>query len=739
MLERLSGVVQRTPRTVVVIAALFAVLGAAAATTLFGKLSGGGWDDAASGSGRAATILSSDFRQGAPNLTLLVTAPQGVATPGATAAGTTLTRQLAAEPGVIGVTSYWTSGGQPLLRSKDGKQALILATIVGDESAVDKRYGQLVPQYQGTRDGLQVQAGGFAAFQHQLNAQAQKDAETGESIALPITLIALVLVFGSLATALLPLIVGMTTVLFCLGVLWLLASVTSLSSLSVSVVTLLGLGLSIDYSLLTVNRYREELRRGQPRADALRATMRSTGRTVAFSALMVTVACSGVVWIPLQAIRSMGYAAMATAPVAAVTSLTVLPAAVVLLGSRVDRRMLGRHGASAAAAGAEDVGFWHRLAVFVMRRPVPVAAAVVVVLLLLGAPILGIKLGMPDERVLPGSAVSRQVAQTISADFPGSVQNAVQVVSVDATAGAGALPGYASRLSRLPDVASVATTTGAYMDGAQVAAGGAGYRQFASGQAVYLSVIPASGNPDQAEQLVSAIRALPAPFPVLVGGVPALNVDAVSVTKHWLPYAIIWVAVVMAVLLLLMTGSFVVPVQALVLSVLSLAATCGALVWVFQDGHLSGLLDFTATGAIVITVPVLLFALAFGLAMDYQVFLLTRIREEYQRCGDPTAAIAIGLERIGRIVTAAAALISIVFLAFLVSGISLNKAFGIGLPLAVLLDATLIRGALLPATMRLTGNLTWWGPGTAWRIPRATTTVSEGDRPADAPREEAEA
>jgi RND superfamily putative drug exporter len=728
MLERLSRLVLRAPRAIVTVAVLLAVFGAVASIFLFGKLTFGGWDDSASGSGRAATILATDFRQGAPNLTLLVTAPQGVATAASSAEGTALTRQLAAEPGVVGVTSYWTSR-QSLLRSRNGKQALILATIVGDESAVDKRYAQLLPQYQGFHDGLRVQAGGFAAFEHELNVQAQKSVETGELIAFPVTLVALIVVFGSLATALLPLLVGMVTVLLCLGVLWILATVTSLSSLSVSVVSLLGLGLAIDYSLLTVNRYREELRSGRSRTDAVTATIRSVGRTVAFSALMVTVAASGVVWFPLQAIRSMGYAAMATAPLAALASLTVLPAAVVLLGARVDRRMLRRRGtasADSARAGAEpEAGFWHRLAVLVMRRPVPIAVAVVIVLLLLGAPVLGIKLGMPDERVLPGNAVPRQVAQTISADFSGSVENAIQVVSTHPVADTGALSGYAASLSRLGDVASVTTATGSYAAGKQVAAGGASYRPFSSGQAVYLSVIPASGDPSLAEQLVSDIRATPAPFPVVAGGVPAVSVDAVAATQHWLPYALIWVAVVMAILLVVMTGSVVLPLQALILSALSLTATFGALVWIFQDGHLSGILGFTATGQIAVTVPILLFALSFGLAMDYQVFLLARIREEYRRCGDPTAAVAAGLERIGRIVTAAAVLISIVFLAFLASGISLDKAFGIGLPLAVLLDATFIRGALLPATMRLTGHRTWWGPGTRWRLPKEADIARE--------------
>ncbi len=711
MLARLAGFVLRRRRAVLAGTAALALVGAAAGATLFGKLTTGGFDDPSSESGRADAYLARVFTQGAPNLTLLVTTARGVDDPSASAEGTALTRQLAAEPGVVGVTSYWTSGRAPRLRGKNGDKALILATIAGDETAVDKRFTGLLPRYQGVHDGLDVQAGGFAALEHVINVQGQKDAETGEAIAFPLTLVALVLIFGSVVAALLPLAVALVTMLLTMGFMWILASVTGLSSLSAGVVSLLGLGLAIDYSLLMVSRYREELRAGRPPADAITATMRSAGRTVAFSAVTVAAASSGMVWFPLQAVRSVGYAGMATAVLAAVTSLTLLPAVFAVLGPRIERGRLIRRRAVTAAAG--ENGSWHRLATFVMRRPVPIATAVTAVLLLLGTPFLGIRLGMPDERVLPAASVPRQVAATINAEFGTSQENAIQIVVPPAAAAyPDAVASYAVTLSRLPDVAQVATVTGSYARGARLAPASAQDRNFAAGGAVYLSVVPASGSLDSAQRLVTGIRAVPAPFRTLVGGIPALNLDAAIAVEHRLPYALTSVAAIMVVLLFLVTGSVVLPFLALVLSALSLTATFGALVWIFQDGHLSWLLGgFTTSGSIAVTVPVMLFALSYGLVMDYQVFLLSRIREEYERTGSGTGAVAMGLERIGRIVTAAAVLISIVFLAFLVSGIALDKTFGIGLPLAVLLDATLIRGALLPAAMRLGGRGTWWAPG----------------------------
>ncbi|BDU08492.1 MMPL family transporter [Nocardia cyriacigeorgica] len=701
----LIDLIMRRRRAVLIFFAVLLMLAGAGSSTLFDKLKGGGFNDPGAESGVAAEVLRDQFGQGQPNLVLLVDAPGSVDDAGVAAAATALVQRLTGEAGVTGVTSYWTSGHPPALRSADGSQGLVVATILGDDDAVEDRITDLEPRYSGIRDGLDVQVGGYAMLQHEMVEQSEKDAITGESIAFPITLIALVLVFGSVMAALLPLAVAMVTVLLTMGAMWLLAGVTDLNALAINVVTLLGLGLAIDYSLLIVSRYREELDAGVEPAQALRTTMNSAGRTVAFSAVTVAVALSGLVFFPLLAVRSVGYAGIAVALIAALSSLTVLPALLAILGSRVDKWRIRRRD---KVSRELHEGRWHRLAMFVMRRPGTVAITVTVVLLFLGAPFLGLKLGYPDERSMPEASSSRQVAEVVRAEFDTSEQSALSVVLPQGGSG---VPEYAQRLSALPEVQRVDTVSGSYADGVLVAPATELNARFAANGGVYLSVVPATDDSAVLEDLVGTIREVDAPSDALVGGVAAVSADATDALLDRLPIALGVVLALMLILLFLLTGSVFLPVVAVLLSCLSLTATFGALVWIFQDGHLSELLGFTVTGTLASTVPIMLFGVAFGLAMDYQVFLLSRIREEYERTGDGTAAVAIGLERIGRIVTAAAVLISVVFLGFLVSDITFMKAFGIGLPLAVLADATLIRGFLLPATMQLGGRWTWWAPG----------------------------
>lgn len=706
MARRLAEFVTRRRRAVLIVAVLLALLGGATSTSLFGKLSAGGFDDPGAESGQAADLLEDTFGQSPPNLALLVTAADGVDGAAAAEAGTRLTESLAAEDGVRDVVSYWSSG-QLQLRSADGDRALVLATIVGDDTEVNDRVGSLADAYGGDADGLTVEVGGYAAFSHELSEQSESDVVTGEMIVFPVTLIALVLVFGGIVAALLPLAVAAATSLLGMGLLWALAEVTSLSVFAANVVTLAGLGLAIDYSLLMVNRYREELAGERTVPEAIRATLGSAGRTIVFASLTVCIALATLILVPLPAIRSIGYAGVLTALLAAASSLVVLPALFAVLGRRVGTPRLRRRRTSAGD------GFWHRLAMVVMRRPLPIATVVTAALLLLGAPFLGMKLGYLDERVMPESSEARHVATVIRSDFATGEQDALQVVAPSGMAEPGE---YAERISLLGHVARVDTVTGSYADGASVAPPGPAHARFAAGDAVYLSVVPEPGTVEQTRELVGAVRAVDAPAETLVGGVAAVAEDADRSLLDMLPWALGAVGLAMVVLLFLLTGSVLLPFLALVLSTLSLSATFGAMVWIFQDGHLSGLFDFTVTGTTISTVPVMLFALAFGLAMDYQVFMLSRIREEYDRGASPTAAVALGLEKVGRIVTAAAVLISIVFLAFLVSDITLMKAFGVGLPLAVLIDATLIRGALLPATMRLLGGATWWAPAWARRL-----------------------
>ncbi|MEV1009613.1 MMPL family transporter [Streptomyces sp. NPDC049881] len=728
----------RHRRAVLVVAVLLALLGGAAGATVFDRMKGGGFDDPGAESGRAAAALAGEFGQDDMNLVLLVRAPGGVDSPAAVRAGAALSERLAGEPGVSAAVSYWTAGQPDQLRGDEGDMALVLAALSGDDTEAAETLDALEPRYAGERDGLTVAFGGPAVVGKELGEASERDAVRGEMIAFPLMLVVLVLIFGSLVAAALPLITGLITILLSFGLLWALAGVTDVNVFAVNVVTLLGLGLAVDYSLLMVSRYREEVAAGHGTEAAIRRTMRSAGRTVVFSAVTVAVTLAGLAWFPLLALRSMAYAGVAVALLTALTTLVVLPALLAVLGPRIEKgRLLRRR----PAKSRQDDGFWHRVASFVMRRPLPVATLATALLLLLGAPFLGLTMGTADERTLPESSPARQVAEEMRAGFASGESQALTVVLPDPSGGAADLGTYAADLSALGGVARVDAPVGSYAAGERVAEPGPQHEQYAApggGDAVWLSVVPGPLSNAEAEDLVHDVRALPAPGEALVGGQTAVNMDGIDAITDQLPVAGLTLAVAMYVLLFLLTGSVLLPLLAMLLSALGLTATFGALVAGFQDGGLAGLLDFTSTGTVVGTVPVLLFAIAFGLGMDYQVFMLSRIREEYEAGGDPVAAVAMGLERIGRIVTAAAATLSIVFLAFVVSEITFLKALGVCLPLAVLMDATLVRGALLPAAMRLAGRATWWLP--RWLRPvhdrlglRESAAPERDDSPAPEP------
>jgi putative drug exporter of the RND superfamily len=644
-------------------------------------------------------------------------------------AGQAITRRLAAEPDLVQVVSYWASGA-PGLKSADGSQALVLGRITGDDEDLDARAAALTEAYARDDASLRVQVGGQAQVFREVGEQVESDLARAEAIAVPITLLLLVVVFASAVAGALPLAVGGFAIVGTLLVLRVLAELTDVSVYALNLTTALGLGLAIDYSLFIVSRYREELRAGREVADALIVTMGTAGRTVLFSAATVAVSLLALLVFPLYFLRSFGYAGIAVVALAAIGALIVLPALLAVLGRRVDRLPLpiGRRRAAAAAARQPGTGLWHRIATSVMRRPVPIALAVVAFLVLLGTPFLGVRFGLPDDRVLPAGAQGRQVAEAVRVNFATDESSALSVVAPgigDPTAHLADIDGYATALSRLEGVERVDALTGAYAGGRRLqgplAAGDDAVapqaRRFAAADGTWLSVVP-SVEPYSAagEDLVAAIRDLPAPLGAQVTGPSAQLVDTKASLFGLLPVAGAIIAVVTFALLFLMTGSVVIPLKALVLNLLSLTAIYGAMVWVFQDGHLAGLLGFTPTGTIDTSMPVLLFCIAFGLSMDYEVFLLSRIKEEYDRTGDNVASVAAGLERTGRIVTTAAALLAIVFVAFATSQVSFLKLFGIGTALAILVDATLIRALLVPAFMRLAGRANWWAPAPLRRL-----------------------
>ncbi|MFD6396109.1 MMPL family transporter [Nocardia sp. NPDC060249] len=699
---------RRRSRWVLGVFAVLAVVLGALGATLFERVEGGGYTDSGSESSRALEVLRTEFGQAPPNLLLLVETESSVEDPESTAAATALVANLQERAGVTEVMSYWTSH-QPALRSVDGKQGLIVASVLGSEREIDERVTAISEELTGEQGSLQVRAGGFAMLMHETVQQSKTDIAKGEAIAFPLTLIALLFVFGGLVAASLPLLVAIGTVLTTMGALWLLTLFMPLSVTATNVATLLGLGLAIDYSLLIVNRYRDELAEGRTPAGAVATTLRTAGRTVAFSALTVAVALAGLLFFPLLAIRSMGYAGIVVAALAALVSLTALPAALLLIGTRIDKGQLGWWFLRAPRP-APGEGAWHKLATAVMRKPISIGLAVTALLLLLGAPFLGVKLGFPDERTLPESMNSRQVTEIVARDFGESDQHTLVAVLPESAYSAAGLDTIARDMSDLDNVRRVDTATGSYAQGGLLVEPTAANARFRVEKAVYLSIVPATGDSDALANLVEQVRAVQTPSELLVGGVAAANADSVAAIENALPWALGFVVIMMLIVLFALTGSVVLPVLAVILSALSLTATFGALVWIFQDGHLSGVLGFTVTGDLSATVPVMLFAAAFGLAMDYQVFLLSRIREEYDRTGKNETAVALGLERVGRIVTAAAILISLVFLGFLASDITFMKAFGIGLPLAVIVDATLVRGFLLPAAMKVLGDANWYAP-----------------------------
>ncbi|MEW1599504.1 MMPL family transporter [Streptomyces sp. NPDC093808] len=684
------------------------------------RLSEGGITSPGSEAARADDLLNSRFEGGSPHLVFIAKAAESVDAGDAAREGRELTGHLAKEKGVVQAASYWTLGQADSLRAKDGTSALIMVRLDGDEDQVRKHAKRILPTVTGKQGPLEVTATGATAVRMEIEKQSEEDLVKAEMLSAPLVLIILLLVFGSVVAASTPLAVGVLAVIGSFVVLRLLDMVTQVSVFSVNITTALGLGLAIDYSLFIVTRYREELAAGRDVHPAIAETMRTAGRTVLFSALTVALSLSAMLVFPMYHLRSFAYSGIAVVALAALGSVIVLPALLAVLGRRVDAlnvRRLWRRTAKDSGARSDREGFWHRLAMAVMRRPLPFALTIAAVLIALGIPFLRVEFADSDDRVLPTSSSAHQGAQVLREQFDSQEGSPIAVVlpGADAKTDAKGVADYAGALSRLPDVARVDTVTGSYSSGSEVAPPSELSERFAATgtqPGTWLAVISdTEPYSERGMDLVAAVRAVPAPSESLVGGQAALLVDSKATLGDKLPWALGIIAASTMLLLFLFTGSLLIPLKAIVLNLLSLTATFGAMVYVFQEGHLRWLVgDFTVTGAIDIDTPVLMFCVAFGLSMDYEVFLLSRIKEEYHRTGDNVSAVAWGLERTGRLVTAAAVLVATVLLAFATSGLTPLKLLGVGLALAVIVDATLVRGILVPAFMRLAGRANWWAP-----------------------------
>ena len=745
MLERIARLAIAAPGKVLMVAGLLAVLLGIFGVPVADKLSPSGFQDPTAESSRAARLLTEKFGQGNVPLVIVVTAPDRYDSPRTVVVVTGILDQLNKSGKVAGVTSAWTTP-QPAnaaLLSADQRSGLIVTGIVGDEARQQAYTKEITEAIVGDRNGVQVLAGGAAMVNLQVTEQSKRDLLVLEAIVVPLSFLVLIWVFGGLFAAALPVGVGVLAILGSLAVLRAVTSFTDVSIFALNLTTAMGLALAIDYTLLMVSRYRDELAEGAGREQALVTTMRTAGRTVLFSAVIVALCMAVLVLFPMNFLRSFAYAGVATVAFAALAAVLVTPAAIVLLGDRLNsldvrraiRRMLGR---PEPVPKPVEQQFWYRSTKFVMRRAVPIGLAVVALLAVLGAPFFGVKPGFPDDRVLPKSASAHQVGDMLRADFTIDSDSEVPIVIPDSAGlDRAAIDRYAAALSAVSEVNSVSAPSGTFIGGRL-----AGPPLAATGEAAGATLLTVGTSlplfSDSSETQLTRLHEVPTPGgrDVEFGGLAQTNRDSVAAITSRLPLVLSLMAAIMLVLLFLLTGSVVLPFKALILNMLSLSAAFGAIVWVFQDGHL-GALGTTATGTLVANMPVLLFCVAFGLSMDYEVFLVSRIREFWlaspQTSADNDESVALGLAHTGRVITAAALIMAISFAALIAAQVALMRLFGTGLTLAILMDATLVRVVLVPVFMHAMGKWNWWAPAPLVRLHRVLGISESGAaRPAKA-------
>lgn len=694
MLRRLAAFTVKRPKSV--LAAVLVLLGISVVLggSVSDKLGTGGNTDPASESSKADEFLDQHFGTTANLVVQLLPRDGTIDSPEVAAIRDRVLKVVAAEPKAKITRSFGDEGAADL-RSKDSRSGLMLVHVGGtaDEAAeTAKRIIANLPH----DTSVTVRAGGALGVQQEIRDKVKGDLKTSESIAVPISLAVLVIVFGGLIAAVLPVVVGVVSIVSTLSVLLLMTAVTDVSVHALTVTTAFGLGLSIDFGLLMVSRFREELANGKDHHPAVIATVNTAGRTILFSAATVTLAMTSLLVFPTYFLRSVGLAATATVLLSAFAAIIVLPALLALLGKRVDSLSVIRRKVPPSA----DSLFWRRFAEVVTHRPLLYALPVVVLLLGLGIPFLNVQFATPDERALPTDSSARLVAESLQRDFTLDPSQAITLVTRnDATV----LQNLAPDISRMNGVVLVTGPIGRFENGQ--AAGPTPAVSGSSYAIVYLSV---QADSDTAQHIVRDIRAKITNRQVEVGGPTATLIDSQAAIGGKLPLAIGLIAGATFILLFLFTGSVVVPVKALVLNLLVLSGVLGIMVWVFQEGHLAGLLGITPA-PLNLSMVVLLCAIAFSLSVDYEIFLLSRIKEARDSGLSNTASTVIGLGRVGRIVTSAALLLTITLISF-ANGLSFMKMFGIGTALAVVIDASIIRGIVVPAFLQLAGDWNWWAP-----------------------------
>lgn len=689
MFEKLGHILVRRRKTVLALFVILIIGAGASSSLLFSRLNSGGYNDPTSQSAKADKYLTSTFHVKDPAIALIVQSNSSVSDPATIADATALEKSISAEPGVTKTLSYWTAGGAAALESTDGKSGYLFIYTANSDPSASKGVAKLIQnKYDGTYKSLHVYVGGYSLVNYAISTKISKDLALAESISIPLTFILLLFIFGGLVAAAMPLIVGVSAILGTFLILYLISLATGVSIFALNLTTGMGLGLGIDYSLLIVNRFREELHSGKTVEESVARTVATAGRTVFFSGLTVFVTIASLMFFPQMFLKSFGYAGVGVVFTAVFGALIPLPAILAMLGTRIDKLVVRK-----SAITPKEDGRWAQTARFVMKRPASIVAFVLIILAILATPIKNIVFSEADSRVLPANNKAAIATAMSIQEFPGQSANPIEIVIPGGASHQDQLATYSAAVAKVPNVVGVSAP--------QVV-----------GNDVRLSaVFSISSRSTDAEKLINAVREVPAPFKVLVGGAAADFTDSQAGIAHTLPWALGWIALTVLILLFMFTGSVILPIKAVVLNVLSLGATMGLLTWIFVDGHMTWLVgSFTKTGTIDTSMVILISVVTFGLSMDYEVFLLSRIKEEHDAGRSNVDAVATGLQRSARIITAAAILLSVVFAVFLTSGVTSIKTLGFGVAFAILLDATLVRALLVPALMRLFGERNWWAP-----------------------------
>jgi RND superfamily putative drug exporter len=692
-----------------VVFTLSGVIGSA----VIGRMSGGGYSDQNSDSYKVYELLRADFDVNEPHLTIALgdeDVANSVDNPAVAAKVADIVEDIAAVDGVDKISTYWTLGSPAQLKSKDGSLGLAMVYINSDSldvrNRISKEITELMPD---KKDNISIYVGGAGAIMNGINGRITEDIKFAEMLSIPLTIVMLLIVFGTAVAAGMPMVVALSAIAGSLLVVFGVSQFTDVSVFALNLITGLGMGLGIDYALLIVNRFREELDRGADVETAVATTVHTAGHTVMISGFTVALTLASLMVFPQVFLKSFAYGGVAVCLMAVAGALIPLPAALRLIGHRIDKLRIRR-----GDLAPKDDGGWAKVAHFVMRRPWMTVISTLAVLVTLALPAASASFSQVDDRVLPASDRAAISAKVLREDFGSNESSPVDILIPVAKSGSElSASEYALEASKIDNVVRVEAAEGIAVDGA--------WMQLPPGMPWPQAVMTANGNdrltafisvgsrtPD-AQEVITELRAIEAS--ALVGGAAADYTDSQNGISDSLPKALLWIAIATLIILFLYTGSVVLPFKAVLLNVLSLGATLGVLKYLFEDGNLQWLTgEYTVTGTLDTSTLVLVGVVTFGLSMDYEVFLLSRIKEEHDKGSDTVEAVALGLQRSGRIITAAALLLAVVFAAFITSGVTSIKMLGFGVAFAILLDASVVRGLLVPALMRIAGKYNWWAP-----------------------------